>query len=400
MAVPNPDLTQLVWLVSCQILLYALGWGLCSLLLHEQREPVAHWAGFMLCVGLGFALISQREEARAWGPYVWGNVLFLIGLVVLHRGLERFVGTRPADREHILTLALGCAGFVWLGPDEGHGVLRVLLAYGSGAWVLARAVGKMLSGLRDEFGPRLTWLLATPPLVVAGLFAVRMTQQLFDLDRRFEMHRLSEGNRMLLYGYLISAAMFNFSFIGLLTTRLVERLRQQALHDPLTALPNRRALDGELEKAWQRLRREHRHFALLALDLDRFKAVNDAYGHQAGDSVLQQVAQRLTAEARSMDTVARTGGEEFVVLVPQVELAGALAAAERLRVSIMAKPFDGPGVSLPLTMSVGVAMAGEHETELSLVMQRADRALYEAKTNGRNRVCSHRPDMPGARVEP
>lgn len=395
MAVPTPDLTQLVWLVSCQILLYALGWGLCSLLLHEQRGPVVHWAAFMLFVGLGFALISQRGEPRTWGPYVWGNVLFLIGLVALHRGMALFVGTRSADREHLLTLALGCGGFVWLGPDQDHGVLRVLLAYGSGAWVLSRAVFKMLQGLRGEFGLRLTWLLATPPLVVTGLFAVRMGQQLFELDRAFEMHRLSEANRMLLFGYLVSAAMFNFGFIGLLTTRFVGRLRQQALHDPLTALPNRRALDGELDKAWQRLRREHRHFALLALDLDHFKAVNDAHGHLVGDGVLQQVAQRLTAAARSMDTVARTGGEEFIVLVPQVDLAGALAAAERLRASILDKPFDGPGVSLPLTISVGVAMAGEHDSDLSLVMQRADKALYEAKSSGRNRVCSHRPDGEG-----
>jgi hypothetical protein len=289
MVVPAPDLTQLIWLVSCQILLYALGWGLCSVLLREQRDSVAHWAGFMLLVGLGFALISQRGEPRTWGPYVWGNVLFLIGLVALHRGMERFVGTRPADREHLVTLAVGCAGFVWLGPAEDQGAMRVLLAYGSGAWVLSRALFKMLRGLRVEFGLRLTWLLATPPMVVAVLFIVRMSQQLIDLDRRFEMHFLDEGNRLLLYGYLVSAAMFNFAFIGLLTTRFVGRMRQQALHDPLTALPNRRALDNELQKAWQRLRREHRRFALLALDLDRFKAVNDVYGHLAGDSVLQQV---------------------------------------------------------------------------------------------------------------
>lgn len=396
MVVPALDLTQLIWLISCQILLYALGWGLCSLLLREQRESVAHWASFMLLVGLGFALISQRGEPRTWGPYVWGNVLFLIGLVALHRGMERFVGTRPADREHLLTLAVGCAGFVWLGPEENQGAMRVLLAYGSGAWVLSRALVKMLRGLRVEFGLRLTWLLATPPLVVAVLFIVRMTQQLIDLDRRFEMHFLSEGNRLLLYGYLVSAAMFNFAFIGLLTTRFVGRLRQQALHDPLTALPNRRALDNELQKAWQRLRREHRSFALLALDLDRFKTVNDVYGHLAGDSVLQQVAQRLKAAARSMDTVARTGGEEFIVLVPQVDLAGAMAAAERLRASIMAKPFEGPEVSLPLTISVGVAMAGEHDTDLNLVMQQADRALYAAKTGGRNRVCSHLLDAAGS----
>jgi diguanylate cyclase (GGDEF)-like protein len=115
--------------------------------------------------------------------------------------------------------------------------------------------------------------------------------------------------------------------------------------------------------------------------------------------VLQQVAQRLTAAARSMDTVARTGGEEFIVLVPQVDLAGALAAAERLRASILDKPFDGPGVSLPLTISVGVAMAGEHDSDLSLVMQRADQALYEAKSSGRNRVCSHRSDGAGTASE-
>jgi hypothetical protein len=186
-------------------------------------------------VGLGFALISQRGEPRTWGPYVWGNVLFLIGLVALHRGMERFVGTRPADREHLLTLAVGCAGFVWLGPAEDQGAMRVLLAYGSGAWVLSRALFKMLRGLRVEFGLRLTWLLATPPMVVAVLFIVRMSQQLIDLDRRFEMHFLDEGNRLLLYGYLVSAAMFNFAFIGVVPAACQRRSQSKNSRGRTTA---------------------------------------------------------------------------------------------------------------------------------------------------------------------
>ncbi len=241
-------------------------------------------------------------------------------------------------------------------------------------------------GLRREFGRRDALLLTAPGLIVTLLFAFRVGQQLVDPDHNYEMHRLTAANQRLLFAYLLGAAIFNFSFMGLSIMRLVRRLRDQARHDPLTGLLNRRALEQAADEAWERWRRGADGFAVLALDLDHFKRVNDAHGHLAGDSVLRQLGQRLTAAVRSIDTVARTGGEEFIVLVPQVGREGALAAAERLRQAIRGAPFELADGSLTLTLSVGVALAQLGDKGASQVIQRPDQALYHAKDRGRDRV--------------
>ena len=132
------------------------------------------------------------------------------------------------------------------------------------------------------------------------------------------MHQKTASNQGLLFGYLLGAAMINFTFMGLAMLRKVGRLRDQARQDPLTGLFNRRVLDQAALAAWDRWKGGSEPFAALSLDLDFFKRVNDAHGHLAGDGLLKQVAWRLSAAVRKVDTVARTGGEEFVVLLPQV----------------------------------------------------------------------------------
>jgi diguanylate cyclase (GGDEF)-like protein len=262
----------------------------------------------------------------------------------------------------------------------------VIVAYGLGAWVLLRTVMGLIPALRTELGPRLPWLLAAPALLLITVFCLRVVQQALDFERVFELHRLADSNRNLLFGYLAGAAMFNFSFMGLVTLRLTRRLREQSRHDALTGLPNRRVLEHELEREWQRLQRSGERFAVLALDLDHFKRVNDEHGHLAGDAVLSQIAQRVRQVVRQVDTAARTGGEEFVVLMPQGDLAGALAAAERVRAGVKAAPFELPEGQVALTISIGVALAEATDTDVRQVLQRADRALYRAKEAGRDRV--------------
>jgi two-component system cell cycle response regulator len=201
------------------------------------------------------------------------------------------------------------------------------------------------------------------------------------------MHRLTHANSRMLYGYLVGAALFNFSFMGLLTTRLVGRLRKQSQQDALTGLMNRRALESRLQSEWQRVQRGGPAFAVLALDLDHFKRINDQHGHLAGDAVLAQLAERLRRVLREVDAVARTGGEEFVIMVPQATREGAARAGERLRHCVAAVPFDLPVGPTTVTVSVGVVLAAREDGELRHVLLRADRALYAAKGAGRN--CVH-----------
>jgi diguanylate cyclase (GGDEF)-like protein len=164
------------------------------------------------------------------------------------------------------------------------------------------------------------------------------------------------------------------------------RLLLAASRDPLTNLANRRLLLEQARLEWERSLREDTALSVLMVDIDHFKQLNDSYGHAAGDQVLQGVAERLVETLRSQDLVARFGGEEFVILLPNTNLAGARQLAEKLRLRFDQLPIQTlPGLSLNVTVSIGCAERRTCRSFLALLDQ-ADSALYQAKNAGRNQV--------------
>ena len=164
--------------------------------------------------------------------------------------------------------------------------------------------------------------------------------------------------------------------------------------DPLTGAWNFRYFERRFEQEIERSRRFGRVLALLMLDLDHFKSVNDRYGHQRGDDVLVEFARRVTGSVRDIDTFARYGGEEFVLILPETNLDGGLAVAEKLRMAIHGTPFRGRGDhGVRLTVSIGVACFPEHATSREELLRAADEALYEAKLQGRDRVVTAGPRL-------
>jgi two-component system cell cycle response regulator len=166
-----------------------------------------------------------------------------------------------------------------------------------------------------------------------------------------------------------------------------EQLRMQETHDSLTQLFNRAAVLEALEREVVRSNREKHPMAVIMADIDHFKDINDTYGHQAGDAVLRETARRILSSFRAYDFVGRYGGEEFLIVVPSSELAMAVELAERLRQNIAAQPVDFDQATIPVTMSLGVAVSavGERNQPAEL-LRHADEALYAAKRGGRNRV--------------
>jgi diguanylate cyclase (GGDEF)-like protein len=178
-------------------------------------------------------------------------------------------------------------------------------------------------------------------------------------------------------------ASLTFFYVG--TVRRAEReLALQATRDPLTRLSNRRHFWSLAESSLDR-RDGVGQDALLLVDIDLFKRVNDEYGHAAGDRVLTAVAERLRDAAREHDIVARWGGEEFLVLLPGTDIAGAKLAAERLRTKISETPIDTGTASLAVTVSIGATLVGDWPS-LDEAIARADRALYRSKAEGRDRT--------------
>ncbi|ADP99567.1 MAG: sensor domain-containing diguanylate cyclase [Marinobacter sp.] len=168
---------------------------------------------------------------------------------------------------------------------------------------------------------------------------------------------------------------------------LETELEQMATRDPLTGLLNRREMSRVLDEELQRARRYQRPMAVLWVDFDHFKDVNDTYGHAAGDSVLRAISRLLLGSVRSVDSIGRFGGEEFVIVLPEMDLEEAQETAERLRRKVAEEPQPlGNGEAVPLTISVGVAVYPDHGQTASTLCAAADKAMYLAKDRGRNCV--------------
>jgi len=169
--------------------------------------------------------------------------------------------------------------------------------------------------------------------------------------------------------------------------RALAQLQAIATRDELTSLPNRRQMQALMDQELLRALRHGHDFCVALIDLDHFKRINDQHGHAAGDAVLRAFAQAGQAAIRATDVLARWGGEEFVVLLPDTAMPLAMVGMERLRQHVAARPLDaGQGAALPLTVSIGLTghLRGE---PLDRTLERADQLLYQAKAQGRDRIC-------------
>ena len=167
---------------------------------------------------------------------------------------------------------------------------------------------------------------------------------------------------------------------------LERRLVHLAATDPLTGLANRRHFLDQMALALARQQRHDTPTALLMIDLDWFKKVNDRYGHATGDEVLRHVAAIMTTSLRRIDLLGRLGGEEFAILLPDTEASGAHEFAERLRQRVAAQPARTAAGEISSTLSIGVTAFSPQDSSIDAILARADRALYRAKGQGRDRA--------------
>lgn len=172
-----------------------------------------------------------------------------------------------------------------------------------------------------------------------------------------------------------------------------EQVRHMAHYDPLTDLPNRTLFSDRLRQALAVAKRDQTHLAIMFIDLDRFKPVNDTLGHEVGDQLLNRVARRIQDCLRESDTVARIGGDEFIVLLPGIEREqDASSVAEKIRYALV-QPFEVAGHSLSISSSIGIVLYPEHGHEEKELIKNADTAMYHAKASGRDKVMTYRSNM-------
>ena len=232
-------------------------------------------------------------------------------------------------------------------------------------------------------------------------------ERFFSCEGSFErldgVSRLNELTLMVMPGHTDS---LDFVIVSTLDTtekrRMHDELRVLATTDFLTGLPNRREFMNRLAEEQERLQRDiGACTAVLLLDLDHFKRINDEYGHAAGDAVLRQLSELMRQDQRKIDMRGRIGGEEFAILLPGATLGKAAVFADRLRQRIADTPMElDDGSRLTVTVSIGIAVMGGRQPGGDAALVRADQALYTAKRGGRNRVVliDVEADRPGVQV--
>jgi len=197
-----------------------------------------------------------------------------------------------------------------------------------------------------------------------------------------------------------SSVSLKFAYVSESEQAYQTRLFDNAVHDSLTKMYNKRYVLGELERRVAVARKRSDALALLMLDLDRFKVINDTYGHLFGDDALRHVSTLIQSESRDKDVTGRYGGEEFIMLLTDVDGDGAVRIAERIRHVVEIAPLTHNGRPVPMTVSIGVAMASEVDGAVEALIALADERLYAAKRNGRNQVCFGCNDPAGTCSQP
>jgi len=370
----------LIALVSVQFFIHALIWAMTARMARHWRAVEGHFALFWLLLAVGLMLFVPPLESGSL-PRNLADLLIVAASMFEHRGLALHWGQRPGWRFYAVGLAAAAAviaaSFLMA---NGHGLRVAVVCFGCATMMLASV------SLMWRLGRAATPIFA--PVAAAGYgllgaaLLVRGVQALLvGSTTKISIDAPGHANIPLAITVLFVGGLINLAHIRLVLGRVLHRLGQQAKTDELTGALNRRGLLMQLEAEHANAVQGRSGYALLMVDVDHFKAINDQHGHAQGDQVLQGVSASLRAALRSDDLVGRWGGEEFCVLLPRTRLHDAEQLAQRVATRVAAS-----NSGIRVTVSIGVSEYGPADLDLQAVIRRADDALYRAKETGRNRV--------------
>ncbi|MDH6295968.1 GGDEF domain-containing protein [Agrobacterium fabrum] len=368
------DLATVILMQKCSYIVGLLSFIYLKMSNRGLPGPVPLAAGFAaMTVG---STLAGYGEWKILSPALWelGSVLFgITGYALIWLGLKTLSDGRFVNRKTILftclvaMLAIGVALQV-----AGNNAFRAALFNGCAALAYLGGAGVLFAGWRKE--PLLSRLALGAITGVSGLISLAVMKSVL-------FPGYASINLVTAFFFII---MLNFAislFVMMLVAERSERkLLVLANTDPLTGVKNRRFFFQTMPAA------PDPADAAMLLDIDHFKSINDRFGHAVGDSVLQEVAKRIGGSIRGGDVLARYGGEEFIIFLPGAGVDKACMIGERIRDAVAINEVDCGGLRVGVTISIGVATTGDMRCDLQMLAEKADRALYRAKTEGRNCV--------------
>ena len=346
------------------------------------QHPIRLWVRGLLIQPFAYGLFAVRELVPEWLTIVVANVLLITAFAHLIQAIREY--SRAPDRSLfffgiVLLTIVGELIFTYTWPSLHARVIFI-------STIISALALFGISALCRKNEP-----ITRPEYLVATMFGVAVLIMLVRMATT-----PSSGMTLITSSSVMQGIVFTYAslmpviatsgFLLMCGERMNKDLARLATLDPLTGVFNRRTMTELANQAIAASKRQGRPLSLLILDIDHFKRINDQFGHEAGDLALCRFVELLEEAIRGADVIARIGGEEFVIILPDANEAAAIALAERVLERLRDSGFMISGWPVPLQASIGVGTLGPAISDLETLLREADRAMYEAKHSGRNRV--------------
>jgi len=367
---------------------------------YPSFQAARYWTASAFAVVIGAAAAMLILAVDSLLPLLAGGTVVIFSTCLGAMGIRRFYG-EPIDwRGTIMITGLACLGMGFFLYVYDSATMRIAIYSLAQSLPLALTLKLLLSSQNGPINPgaRLAGVIA---MITIGINAFRVVGKLLQIGGDFSFVHFNGPQSVMILLLMFLSMAWNFGFLLMAMDRLRNEVADLALMDDLTGVGNRRHLLQRLSEESARSERSGEPFALLVIDLDGFKAINDTYGHAAGDACLQHFALMAQTRLRPGDLLARTGGDEFCVVLPALSLREGAVIARRIIEICRADAAACAGHDIPLAVSIGVA---QWTREVGVFPDRlvaaADHALYVAKKDGKNRAAVYEPSPPLAPLVP
>ncbi len=356
---------------------------------YPNLDATRFWMAGALVAALGAAIAMTRSgidpdnKTLLLIPLLIGGSTLVLAVCFASMGIRRFYGVPVSWRFTALVVSLNFAGlsfFIW----HDNMVMRIVIYSAAQAVPIAMTLPLLLSRKNGNAypGARLSGYIA---ILMIAVYVARSAAAIMHVGGPISLIEFNQFQAVMILSLVFLSMMWNFGFLLMTIDRLRAEVADLALFDDLTGAANRRQFLARLNEECARSGRSGEAFALLMIDLDDFKEINDSHGHAAGDECLRLFTSAATSRLRTGDLLARMGGDEFCVLLPSTTLREGAMVARHVLEACEGQVVESNGVSLVLSASVGVAQwrpdIGMHAERL---IAAADRALYTAKKDGKN----------------
>ena len=368
------------------LLLTGIMGGLMSLVMYGLKRSypasikgLGEWSGALLILFVGGILVAGRARLPDLVAISVSSLLLWLGVYVMFRGTQRFFGVTPNALPWLICIAAMSGVQVWFTLVQPSYHMRLILTTlfvsglsGAHAWLIFR---------QRPLSPAQGLALGVLLFLTAAQIVRLVTSFSDSFPVSIEFFDTSGLQLFYIASFSFALLLFAISAVLMATERLRIELERIANHDSLTHAFTRRHMDTGCQVELSRCRRHGRNMAVLMLDLDHFKKINDTYGHPVGDQTLIRFVTQVSTLLRQPDMLGRYGGEEFLLLLPDISEATALVVAERIRVAC-----EQTQTEPRFTVSIGLTTIQANSDTVATLTARADQALYRAKAQGRNRV--------------